>query len=278
MKPPEINNFILNGFDRCGSSAISRTIATHPDIEIIMQPFNSGSIRHNLYQVINDKNATQQDYDFFRKLEKGILDRSYIKSEWFEKHSSTLEFLEGKVHLIKTTQNHFTIAWVRNNFPLIENWGIWRDPFDILASLIRNDFHILWYAGAISELIETVLNNELLGAKFGKHTVHLNTPVREMAFIVAVRSWFYFYHIEPAKVICYADFVKDHNKALKPILDYFHLTFYDFGGASVTDLNIIGRNYHQASCYIASIPKEDWSICECLFDPLYELAEEQQFL
>ena len=44
------NNLILNGFDRCGSTAMARTLARHPEVEVLMQPFNSGSIRSKLSQ------------------------------------------------------------------------------------------------------------------------------------------------------------------------------------------------------------------------------------
>ena len=277
MKPRKINNFILNGFDRCGSSAISRTIATHPDIEIIMQPFNSGSIRQKLYQVINDRNATEQDIAFFHQLEKGVLDRTYIKSAWFEKHSSTLTFLEGKLHLIKTTQNHFTIAWIKQNFPLIENWGIWRDPYDTLASLVRNDFHTRWYAGAAAELSKTVLDEELLRSRYASFLDCLDTPIQEMAFILSVRTWFYFHHISPDKVISYDAFVSDADQALKALLDYFQLSPHKFGDSSKSDLNIVGKKYIKKRSHVDCIPESDRRMCEDIFVPLYELAETKGF-
>lgn len=277
MNSPEINNFILNGFDRCGSSAISRTIATHPDIEIIMQPFNSGSIRQKLYQVIDDGNATKQDFAFFHQLEEGVLDRTYIKSSWFEKFSSTLTFLEGKLHLIKTTQNHFTIAWVKQNFPLIESWGIWRDPYDTLASLVRNDFHTRWYAGAAAELAKTVRQEEQLRSAYAKYLNCLESSVQEMAFILSVRTWFYFQHVDPGKVISYDAFVRDANQALSHLLDYFQLRPHKFGDSGESDLNIVGKKYIKESSYIDCIPESDRSACEQLFVPLYELAEARGF-
>ncbi|NNL54779.1 MAG: hypothetical protein HKP32_06475 [Woeseia sp.] len=277
MSPPEINNFILNGFDRCGSSAISRTIATHPDIEIIMQPFNSGSIRSKLYQVINDGNATEQDFAFFRQLEQGVLDRTYIKSTWFEKYSSTLTFLEGKLHLIKTTQNHFTIAWIKQNFPLIENWGIWRHPYDTLASLVRNDFHTRWYAGAAAELAKTVLEEELLRSRYAKFLNCLESSVQEMAYILSVRTWFYFHHVDPEKVISYDAFVIDANQALQPLLGYFQLKPFRFVDSADSDLNIVGKQYVRESSHVECIPESDRETCEQLFVPLYELAETRGF-
>ena len=271
MKAGVVNNFILNGFDRSGTSAISRTIATHPDIEIIMQPFNSGSIRQKLYQVIDDDNATDADYDFFKKLEKGILEPSYIKSEWHQKHSSTKSFKDEKLHLIKTTQNHFTIDWVKQHFPEIEHWGIWRDPVDILASLVRNNFHIKWYSGAVNELVETVRRHEVLNVEFSSFIDQLTNPIREMAFIIAVRSWFYFRRLDSNKIIYYSTFVQDHNEALVDLIEYFELSSFDFDMQEKGDLNIIGKKYNSGSRYRSMIPNDDFEFCDAVFNSLNNL-------
>jgi hypothetical protein len=271
MRPGVPNNFILNGFDRSGSSAISRVLATHPDIEIIMQPFNGGSIREKLYQVLDDSNASADDVDFFSKLENSVLEQSYIKSQWHDKHSSVRDFVPGKLHLIKTTQNHLTISWVRRNFPRIENWGIWRKPLHILASLVRNNFHVLWYADAAGELVKTVESNALLNSVFGKYSDMLTNPVREMAFIIATRSWFFFYHLEPGKIIDHQEFSRDPNTALSPVLQYFGLTAFDFGSADNEDLNITGKKYRPGANHLDSISPADHAFCESLFQPLYQL-------
>lgn len=265
------NNFILNGFDRSGSSAISRVLATHPDIEIIMQPFNSGSIRDKLYQIIDGSKASEADIDFFNKLEKGVLERSYIKSKWHDQHSSVPDFVAGKLHLIKTTQNHFTISWVRQQFPAIENWGIWRDPLEILASLIRNDFHITWYNQASLELAETVRHSELLSSTFEIFIAGLTNPVREMAFNIATRSWFYFYHLETEKILYYREFSRDCNHSLAPVLEYFDLSPFTFETIATNDLNITGKQFAPGSSHLDYIPDKDRVFCDKLFLPLYEL-------
>lgn len=271
MRPGLPNNFILNGFDRSGSSAIARVLATHPDIEIIMHPFNGGSIREKLYQVMDSSNASPEDVDFFSKLENGVLERSYIKSQWHEKHSSVPDFVPGKLHLIKTTQNHLTISWVRSNFPLIENWGVWRKPLHILASLIRNNFHTLWYADAATELKKTVGSNTLLDSIFGKYSDMLTNPVREMAYVIAARSWFFFYHLEPGKVIDYQEFSCDPETALSPVLRYFGLPPFDFDSAGNEDLNITGKEYKPGASHLDCISPADHAFCEGLFQPLYQL-------
>jgi len=276
MKEGLPNNFILNGFDRSGTSAISRVLATHPEIEIIMQPFNGGSIREKLYQVIDDGNASPDDIDFFSKLENDTLELSYIKSEWHKNYSSVPGFVKHKLHLIKTTQNHFTIDWVRRNFPRIEQWGVWRNPVDILASLVRNDFHVLWYAGAVPELKKTVESNRLLDKVFGNFSAALSSPVQEMAYIIAVRSWYYFFHIDPGKVIDYMEFSEAPNSALATVLQYFGLPPHDFSSSGDADLNIIGKDYRSGTSYHDCISGSDHDFCERMFQPLYELPSVSQ--
>ncbi len=273
MKPGLPNNFILNGFDRSGSSAISRVLATHPDIEIIMQPFNSGSIREKLYQIIDESNASDADIEFFRKLEHGALELSYIKSKWHNQYSSVPDFVAGKLHLIKTTQNHLTISWVRQEFPGIENWGIWRDPLEILASLLRNDFHTAWYADASAVLENTVRNSDLLAGKFARFIPGLTNQVRQMAFNIAARSWYYFYHLEPGKTLYYQDFSRDCNLALLPVLEYFELAPFTFETTTENDLNITGKQFAPGSSHLDCIPPEDRDFCEQLFQPLHEVVD-----
>lgn len=265
------NNFILNGFDRCGSTAISRSLATHPDIELIMQPFNNGNIRKKIYQVLDDDNTTAEDHAFFEALEKNKLLSNYIKSEWHFKYSTVQQFQPGKLHLIKTTQNHFTISWIKHHFPLIELWGIWREPMDILASLVRNNFHIKWYSGAIKELSNTVDNHQILNEIFGKYINQANNPVREMAFIIATRTWFYFSQLEPEKIIFYQDFIENPNKSFLPVTSYFGLKPHHFVSPQKTNLNITGKPYQSGKNFRSVIPENDRPFCLSVMGPLYSL-------
>ncbi|MDX1696672.1 MAG: sulfotransferase [Thiohalobacterales bacterium] len=271
MKAGLPNNFILNGFDRSGTSAIARVLSTHPEIELIMQPFNSGSIREKLYRVLDDTNTSAEDYDFFSKLEQGVLERSYIRSHWHEKYSTVSEFVPDRLHLIKTTQNHLTITWIKRHFPRIELWGIWREPMDILASLVRNDFHISWYAGAATGLIETVRACEPLRAEFGMFIDDLANPVREMAFNIATRSWYYFSHLDPGKTLSYELFRRDPQAAFAPLLAYFGLSGCEFERQEETDLNIVGERYIPGSSHVDCIAQQDQAFCEKLFRPLYNV-------
>lgn len=269
------NNLILNGFDRCGSSAISRVLTDHPQIELIMQPFNGGSIRRKLYKILDNNNTTAADFGFFENLQKDKLDTSYIESEWHKKYSTVSHFSHGKLHVLKTTQNHFTASWIKTNFPRLEQWGIWRDPIDILASLVRNDFHIQWYAGAIDELIPTVRSNKLLNDQFGWAIHRATDDLRKMAVVFAVRSYFYFYHIDIDKVLFYEHFLESRNSCLRKITDYFGLIQFNFEESDDRrDLNITGKFYKPGAKYSEEIPMDQRKFLSKLFEPLRELMNQ----
>src|SRR5690606_25631938 len=127
---------ILNGFDRSGTSAISRLLAFHPQIELIMEPFNSAFIRDKMYQSLDENDRTRPEHHFFTDLSNNLLINDLIKYHWHKKYSSTYAYKEGKLHIIKTTINHFAQKWMADNFSQIDVWGIWREPHDIVDSII----------------------------------------------------------------------------------------------------------------------------------------------
>lgn len=262
------NNFILNGFDRCGSTAISRVLSEHPDIELIVQPFNGGSIRRKLYQVLDDDNTDDADRRFFAELEGGRLDTSYIESDWHTNHSTVPQFVKNKIHLIKTTQNHLTVKWVSTHFPKVEQWGIWREPLDILASLVRNGFHVAWYSVGFEQLAKTVSSNDDLCEVFNHLTSHATNEISRMAFMIAVRTWFYFHHIESAKVIIYERFLEDGSGELARVTNYFRLKDFQYTQDRSLDLNLVGRGYQAGVRHLNEVPTADIHTAERIFEPL----------
>ena len=269
-----INSLILNGFDRCGSSAIVKTFATHPQVEIIFQPFNSGSIRRKMYQVMTDEIASAEDVRFFADLEQGRFWRKYVVSPWFEKHSTVLDFVPGRLHVLKTTLNHLTIRWIRERFDGIEFWGIWRDPRDILASLVRNDFFGKWYPDALPQLAETMRESTEFPPEFAHHMARVeNNEIRTLAFLIAVRSYFFFKHLEREKLINYENFKAEPNFELNKLIGYFGLATFSFDGDSGKDHNVIGLGYEQGKSHRHLIGEEDSAFAEKIFTPLFALME-----
>jgi len=270
-----VNNVILNGFDRCGSSAIARTLARHPGVELIFQPFNSGNIRRILYEIMSAENARPEDYQFFSMLQQGRLETSYIKSQWHEKHSTTLEFKPGQLHVVKTTLNHFTVTWVAENFPLLEQWGIWRDPLDILASITRNNFFDRWYTDALDQIVPSVRGAQSLSEPFEKFIHRLDNPIAVTAFLISVRSFYFFSHISADKVIVYEEFVADANRALKSFATYFGLPPFDFQHGAKNDLNVMGKKFDPESTHHDVLSATDIQFVEEVFRPLRDVVADR---
>lgn len=272
-----MNHFILNGYDRSGTSAISRTLSKHPNVELIFRPFNSGSVRMKMYQIWNESTPSKADIDFFKSLEDGELMADYFVSGWHKKFSTVKNsFKKNKLHVIITNINHFTVEWVNANFPNIEQWAIWRDPIMILNSCVENEFYGDWYSDALEQVFESVKNNRELNSLFGKYIedVKTNSVVIKTAFLIATRNYFLINNIDRGKIIDYDKFKEDANEALKPVLNYFGISLdYDFNQYLKIDLNSIpskdGYRKDKKREIILSDGEVQWS--KKIFKPLYEV-------
>lgn len=271
-----MNNFILHGYDRSGTSAIARTLAKHPSVELIFRPFNSGPIRKKMYEILDDSKVTEGDIYFFENLQGQVLYSSYFVSEWHKKFSSVQnDFAQGKLHTIVTNINHFSVKWVSHRFPKIEQWAIWRDPIQILNSCIKNKFYGNWYGDALEAVFYSVKNNEILEPIFAKHidSVKTGNVVLKTAYLIATRNFFLFKNINAEKVIDYDVFKDDPNKALQSLLRYFNLEpGFDFSDFLKVDMNSIpsvdGYSKGKKTDYV--IERPDIKKAMDLFEPLYE--------
>jgi len=261
---------ILNGFDRSGGSAISRSLAQHPEVELFMQPFNSGPVRRKMYQIWNDDVATDEDVKFFEGLEKAEILRDYIKSHWFEKYSTTQSFIPGRVHLIKTTLNHFLIDWCQVRFPGIDQWAIWRNPWEILISLIRNEFIGEWYVTALEELSPVVRTTSLL-APFRKFLGGLDNPHAQAAYLIAVRSYFLFNYVKNDRVIFYEDFYDNPSNGLSGFLNAYNLVPLEIEAGK--DLNIAGTFSPDNRKAIELVDLESIELISSIFAVLTDLIK-----
>lgn len=263
---------IINGFDRSGTSAISRTLSSHPGMELIMQPFNSGFIRKNMYKVFSEEDESSDAFKFFRALEQNELDNSLIKSHWHFKFSSTQEFVPGKIHLIKTTINHLAQRWMKDNFPAIDVWGIWREPTDIVSSIMRNDFYGEWYEDGIVEILPTVKKEEELANTYLHFVDALQTNVQKTAFLLAVRTHFFMMHLDADKLLIFEEF--NQNPAyLQIFTDYYALAKNDFAEPAKKDLNIIGQSMGANRGY--DFKEEDAKFMKEIFTPIKKLKADK---
>ncbi|MEX0719975.1 MAG: hypothetical protein WD059_04850 [Balneolaceae bacterium] len=263
---------IVNGFDRSGSSAITRLLSTHPKVELIMQPFNSGFIREKMYSILKETDEKSPEHVFFKSLKNNKLNNDLIKSHWHYKHSTTQSFREGQLHIIKTTINHFAQKWMNENYPDIDVWGIWRKPEDIVDSIIRNEFYGEWYEDALTQIIPTVNNSKLLYKYYLRFISDLDSITKKTAFLVAVRSHFFFYYLKPQYVIEYEKFTEDPNY-LNSFFNHYELSSIDITERSSNDLNIIGK--YKDKKEEVNYSEEEENFMDEVFKPLKELVAER---
>lgn len=277
-----MNNFILIGFDRSGTSAISRTLAKHPKVELVFRPFNSGPIRQKMFQILNESNVSEEDIHFFEELQNGVLYSEYIVSDWHKKFSTIQNsFKPGHLHTIITNLNHFSTKWVAERFPLIEQWAIWRDPLEILNSCMKNQFYGNWYGNALQQVFQSVKNDIELRAIFKSwiDKVEVGNTVLKTAFLIATLNYFLFKNIKKGKIIDYEVFRYDPNQSLFHLLKYFELEeSFDFTPFLNLDLNSIPSidGYQKNKRSEKVITSEETKIAKDLFAPLYELYKEKQ--
>lgn len=259
---------IVNGFDRSGTSAISKCLSSHVDLELIMHPFNSGSIREKMYLILSNHNTSVEDRSFFNKLKNNDLDQSYIKSGWHKKHSSTDTHIPGKIHLVKTTLNHLAQKWMVEEHSELDVWGIWRDPFDNMNSILSNGFHTNWYKDALLQLAPTVENSELLKPLFIDFFKTGLNDFQKLALQFSIRTYFFLYYLESSKLIDYERFKASPTAEVSKFFKYYGLDTIDVQDYAAKDLNIIGSRLNSVG--FQETLKEDSVVLEML-KPVLEL-------
>lgn len=265
-----MGDFVLfNGFDRSGTSAITRLLAIHSRVELIMQPFNSGFLRKRMYSILEEERETSPEHIFFKGLEDNKLENGLIESHWHYKYSTTHEYKEGQLHIIKTTINHFAQKWMRQNYPNIDVWGVWREPWDIVDSIIRNKYYGEWYEDSLKQIIPTIENTKLLDKYYSKYLNELDSIVKKTSFLVAVRSHFFFHYLKSGLVIDYEEFRKNPNY-LNLFLKYYNLSFIELADESSKDLNITGE--YKKDKEPIRYSEEEVNFINKLFDPLKALV------
>lgn len=231
---------LFNSFDRAGSTAIVKTLGLNESVEYLIHPFNGGPFRKSMYQIFDDKIASTDDHNFFKNLVKGELKRDYIVSWWHEKFSSTINGKKNKLHILKTTINHFSIKWIYDNYPLIDVWGVWRDPWEILNSILKNDFHGKWYDDAFDEIKDTIFKE----SEFEEYKLLYNeadSPTKRTAFLISARSYYFFLLLKKNFVINYHEFLKEPQTVYDRFVNNYKLQadedVYNF---AKQDLNVVG--------------------------------------
>ncbi len=256
---------LLIGFDRSGSSMVSKLLARHPDVSLLFQPFNSSEVHRAQWTIWPPEQPAPRTEAFLRGLLEGHLDRSYVHSDWFWEHSTDHDVDPARVNLIKDTKLHFQVPWLAKRFPELELCALWRDPRGILCSLLRNDFYRRWYGDdAFAELRDLVQERDELAA-FRPALADAGNDLRRMAAIVAVRSAALFRAVPPERQLDYEAVVADPDAALAPALARWGLPPFRFSDQRRPDENVVGLPFERTDLWRDFLPDEEQPYLDALF-------------
>ena len=237
------------GFDRCGSSLAAKLLSKHPEINLLFQPFNRTEIQTTQWEIWSPDKRVPNTEAFVDGLLDGYLDKSYLSSDWFYKHSTSFEIDTSKVNLIKDTKFHFKIQWLKTRYPEIDFWGIWRDPRGIVCSLMRNDFYQKWYGENDFRVVKALIEKETLFEQYRRFLDHLLNDTEKMALLVAVRTHYMAVNLVSENWLVYEDILCDANRALAPFFKNCKLNGFDVSKHIREDANVIGQPFKKSDLW-----------------------------
>lgn len=236
---------------------VARLLAEHPAVETLIQPFSSTEVHRTQWEIWDANHSAPGPEAFLKGLQAGQLDRSFIEADWFERFSTTDRLRPGTVHVIKETKLHFKLGWLRERFPAIPVFGLYRDLRGIVGSLVRNGFHETWYGGAFEEVEPVVRADGPLAERYGGFFDTPPSPAVRMGVIVAVRTEVMARSLDPAMWIAYEGAVEDCNTELGGVLQRLGLEPFDFRPSLDRDYNIVGRGYEGTDAWKQVLSRAD---------------------
>jgi len=231
---------LLEGFDRCGSSMIARVLSLHPEVNLIFQPFNSTEVSKTQWQRWQVNEQHPLTAQFIEHLLKGEIDHDYIQSDWFKNYSSSQQ-VQPKLNLIKDTKFHFKIDWLQHHFPAVSVYGIWRQPEEILHSLVRNGFHKTWYDYLTPEMLNCAVASYENLSPYAPLLEKNLEDYEVIAIGIALRTEILLLSVVPKNWLVYEDVITHPNLILNQFLRRFNLPSFDFSSAMQEDFNVAGK-------------------------------------
>lgn len=255
---------LLVAFDRSGSSMVAKMLARHPRVNLLFQPFNGTEVHRAQWEVWTPERRAPATETFLQGLLEGRLDASYIASDWFEKHSTSLDVDPARLNLVKDTKLHLKVDWLARRFPEIELFGLWRDPRAIVASLVRNGFHESWYGeSAFREAARLVEERDEL-AKLRPFRETCTSAVRRAAIVVAVRNDHLFRRFDRSRRLDYETVLADPDGCLNRFGARLGLGPFRYAPALREDHNVAGRPFERADLWRDVLPASDRDFLDAL--------------
>lgn len=236
---------ILNGFDRSGTSFIGGLLSRHPQINYFFQPFSSTEIHRTQYQIWGSGYRAPAVKSFIRAIQDGRIEQGFITSDWFGRFSNY--DLDGgrPVGIIKETKLHTKIDWLKNAFPEVAIYGIWRDPRAVLCSLLRNGFHLKWYGEPAFEATRALIRKD---QRLDRFEPFLHEPLGEearMALTFAARTQLMVSSLGPECWLRYEDVLTQPDEVLNGFCKQHGLDEFRFSDWCKDDYNVIGLPYQR---------------------------------
>lgn len=239
MKEKQLQFCLLEGFDRCGSSMIARVLAHHPEVNLLFQPFNNTEVTKTQWQCWKSNEAHPETERFLESLLQGKIEHAYIQSDWFRNYSSSQEVKQG-LNIIKDTKMHFKAEWLRQRFPEMKVYGIWRQPEEILHSLVRNGFHKTWYDYLTPELLQHAIRSYESLTPYAFLLEKNLAEYEVMAIGIALRTEVLLQSVSQDNWLVYENVVHEPNQVFNQFLKRFNLPAYDFSSTMQNDFNVAG--------------------------------------
>ena len=240
---------ILNGFDRSGGSWIARTLAEHPSIRLLYQPFSRTVVHRGQYRIWDRRHRHPAVRQFARSLLRGRIDPTFPRAELWRQHSHGLNRTEATHWVVKETKLHLHGDWWRAAVPEAELWAIQRDPRAVLHSLVRNGFDHAWYGWrAYEQLADSVRRD----AALTDYRTLLGWPrsVREAtAWVLAVRTHAFLRGVPRTRRLVYEDLVADPDRGFGEFFSGAGLPACSVRAAATVDANVSGLPFERADAF-----------------------------
>lgn len=229
------------GFDRSGTSFCSQLLANHPNVECFIQPFSSTVVHKQEWRGWAPEESHPEVECFLTSLLEGQVKSSFIVSDWFENHSTTMEVQDGKLHIIKSTKLHHKVSWLRHHFPSIEFWGINRKIEGILCSLFRNKFYEQWYGDTEFDRFRKQISSFDVPEVFLSEVRNASSDLEKMTCMAISRIHSMNRSISEDRLLSYERLVDDPHNEFRELMEHYALAPYDFASHLATNYNITGK-------------------------------------
>ncbi|MFH1306487.1 MAG: HAD-IA family hydrolase [Candidatus Micrarchaeota archaeon] len=177
--------FMILGHSRSGTNFISSIIVSHPDTNVIIEPFSqhTGMVKNTDCQFWTAKDYSKVGYHAQISKNKELVQYASELKAWL--HSKK----EG-VRIFKETTFLLQLQWLKKYLPDLRIIYVERNPLEIFASFKKSDFYNRWeYDFRFNILGESIRNNkELAGYRKIFDEVDKNSNIEKLSLMWKIKT------------------------------------------------------------------------------------------